>query len=252
MKKTHSKGESAKEEHKSKKEEKEEKESIRSIVIVCVAFLLIFGMILLAKPLMDLKNKASTEGKEVLREYHGFIFTNSTGLWKTTVQQKGTKTVYEINLHYAPWELIEYAVDGNPLKFFGLLELNKLNALFVTFNLPSSQNSYLALAAAELSMNLAIGLNITPIAACTKNITDECSTRPIVDCTKKNSVVIKFEESSEEGISINKNCLIIKGNEMSFLKGVDKLLYTMYMIPVYKANSTTPADNALSIPLTAK
>ena len=88
------------------------------------------------------------------------------------------------------------------------------------------------MSAAELSLNLAKGIGVRPIAACTHNST-ECEGRPILTCDNTELPVIYLrinEDLPEGGIFFEDNCIILEGNEWGIVKAVDAFLLKWYRI----------------------
>ena len=87
----------------------------------------------------------------------------------------------------------------------------------------------MALAAGELTLNLAQGMGATDIiAACAKNETEACKTRPIVDCNQSDKYVIYLDESQNNGIVLNNNCVVISGKGQNIVMATDRLLLFWY------------------------
>ena len=166
--------------------------------------------------------------------YNNHVFTSlEDGKWLLTLQDIKNRREYDIPLYYNPTELEdEVLVSGDMTELYNVLNNNGLNAVYVTFDPDATNFSALALASAELSLNFAQVLDITPIGACTKNETDACIGRPIVNCSAEDRVVIYLRESSESFTHIREdfNCYIIEGKDKNLLKAVDRFLYELYGI----------------------
>lgn len=155
--------------------------------------------------------------------YNGFSFVKVDGLWWTEINGYGTKI--KIPLHFGPKELEDVNISGQ----LGA-QFNAGNALFITFN-PDVRNKYYNLASSELIFNIAKGLEIEVIGACTKNASG-CDNRTIISCkTARNLPVIEMiEDENETGIILDSNCIKIIGNDYDIVKAADRLLYQWYGI----------------------
>ena len=159
--------------------------------------------------------------------YNNFEFKQQDKFWHTLWQRNDK--VYTISLRYNPKEVEDVPVLGVLNNTF-----NKRNKIYITFD-PQANNSqfkYLAVSASELTINLAGPLGKNVVAACTKNFTSGCASRPIVSCDDVNENVIVVEASGEPKISLNGTCMIFSGAGLDLVKSVDKALYLwMGIIP---------------------
>jgi hypothetical protein len=89
---------------------------------------------------------------------------------------------------------------------------------------------YVALAAAELSLNYARGLDRNISAACTVNETDACTQRPIVSCDDGDKAVILLNQTGDAGILLRGNCIELTGKGFELTRAVDRLLYHFFKI----------------------
>ncbi|MFH0979173.1 MAG: hypothetical protein V1837_07805 [Candidatus Woesearchaeota archaeon] len=154
--------------------------------------------------------------------YNNYAFVRSNGLWVTRWQKNGN--IYTIPLRFGPLELENLTIVGDLDKRFDPKNL------YITFDPTAEPLGYVALGAAELSINLATALDTAPIAACIKNETVACATRPIVSCQDNDKAVIFIRESNETAVILNGNCIVIQGEGMNLLKAVDRVLYIWYGI----------------------
>ena len=88
----------------------------------------------------------------------------------------------------------------------------------------------MALAASDLSQNLMGVLNIAPYAACSKNETGACKSRPIVDGCKTNFPAIYIKISNTTKITAKGSCVLIEGNGFGLIRAVDRLLLAFFGI----------------------
>ncbi len=160
---------------------------------------------------------------EETRLYNQFEFVKGDRTWNTEVQH-GNRLI-AISLRFPPWETETVPITGR------LDESFNSGPIYITFDPVATKNtSNMALTAAELSINLAKGINRQLIAACTINETEACSIRPIIDCDNTNESVILLKESEQTYIEFDQNCIIVQGNGKQLLKAVDQLLYYWYGI----------------------
>jgi hypothetical protein len=159
--------------------------------------------------------------------YDNWEFTKMADMWWFE-WQKG-ENLYTVPLRFNPYEAEEISIRGeiNTTKF------NSEKYVYITFDLSDESNqdlAILALAATELTQNLATAINRVPLAACINNMSDACEGNPIKTCTNTNEPVIYIREGGKAGITLNSNCIILEGNGFELLKAVDRLLYHWYGI----------------------
>lgn len=156
--------------------------------------------------------------------YNGFSFVSIEDSWFTRFKHRGTGQEYSIQLRYGPRELQHVAIQGNAST------LLKYNATYITFD-PTGENlSYVALAAADLSLNLHNVLHITPVAACTKNETEGCKNRPIVTCEGQYPAIMVHSINLTPGVYARGSCIVVRGEGLGLLEAVDRLLLEWYGI----------------------
>ena len=158
--------------------------------------------------------------------YNSFNFIKQTGTWYTTWQRKDK--VYEVGLRYNPQEVEDVPIRGTLNNSF-----NKKNKIYITFD-PFSNNKtfkYLALAASELSTNLAGALSREPVAACTQGEQlPACAERPIVNCDNRDLNIIYLKSEEPTQVVINNTCITMQGKDLDIMKSVEKSLYLWYGI----------------------
>ena len=161
--------------------------------------------------------------EDVAYIHNGYVFVNIMGSWMTRLNVGNE--IIEIPLHFGPRDLEEnITIVGTVDERF----TNNPN-LFITFDPNSTQMKYIALSAAELSLSLAKGIKVSPIAACTSNET-VCEGRPIVTCNSTNAPVIYIKKDKETMIVQSGNCVILTGNEWDLVRVVDRFLLAWYGI----------------------
>lgn len=207
---------------KGKKEEKIKKKGILSLVITLVVVIIIIGFAIFY--IYNYVNKYKVKKYQ----YNGFDFVKNGNFWITQIVSNNT--LYTIELRYGPRDLKEVNVTGNPIDWLKLKQKWKVNAAYVTFDPEQKNLTWVAIAASDISTNMAKVLNIIPVAACTKNATQACYNRSIVDCSKRNSLVIFINESNETKLVVDRNCIVVEGNNKNIVKTADRLILGWYCI----------------------
>ncbi|MBI4140171.1 hypothetical protein HY483_04425 [Candidatus Woesearchaeota archaeon] len=165
-------------------------------------------------------NKKDAPKDENIVEYNNFIF-NYTGIHWVTEWRNGNN-VYQVPLRFNPLQTENVTITGE--KWIPTKEI------FITFDPESEGLQYTALGAGELSNNLVTALGITPIAACSKNITNACKERPIITCEQNESLAIYLVQDVPTQITYTETCIKVQGAGMDLLKSIDRLLYSWYNI----------------------
>ncbi len=198
-----------------------------------IVILIIFGLIYFGKFIQEKKEsvtvgdkiKETLDGKESETNfmYNGFVFIKIGNMWHTEYQMNDQ--VFKIPLHFNPREVEDISITGtmNQTKF------NTAKNYYITFDPLGEELAYVALSAAELSLNLATAMDIFPQAACTVNETDACSTRPIVTCDSEDAVIY-LKSSNTTQITLNSSCLTIEGKGEDLVRSTDRLIYQWYGI----------------------
>lgn len=154
--------------------------------------------------------------------YNGFSFVYGNGLWFTKVRKIEQNQIYNIQLHYGPKQVQNISVDGNIIQF------RNFNGTYIVFDPLGADLSHVALAASELSINMATFFNMMVVAACTKNETDICHNREIVNCENNDkNPIIYIQEAKDVKIIQDNNCIRVQGNGYELSRAVDRLLYTL-------------------------
>ena len=152
--------------------------------------------------------------------YNGFEFTNVDGLWRTAWERDGQP--YELDFRFNPAEVADIPVEGKTDVRF------QHQSVFITFD-PSenktSETSYVALAAVEISRKLVDPFERDVIAACTKNETQACASRPIITCDSTDSSVIYLKQHDEAKIILEGNCVTLQGRNNDLVRAADRALF---------------------------
>ena len=227
----------AKIEEPNKGETKEEpkKSSDKALVIAVAMIILILGLIFAftyfknQQPMtlqdlhvLNLKGKLKPEQGYVYKGVYSFVTLDN--LWYTQIQSpKGTK-IYSLALRYSPRDLKNIDIGGNlDYELF-----DNQTQYYVTFNPRGKELSYVALAVADFNTHMAKVFEKKPVAACDRNETEACKTRPIVTCDKPGKIVVYIKESDNFRTYYNNNCIVVEGHGFDLVKGVDRVLYNLY------------------------
>jgi len=159
--------------------------------------------------------------------YNNWEFTKIAGMWWFEWQKDDT--VYQVPLRFNP-------LDAKGIPVVGKINTTKFNAedyVYITFDLSNDSNQQfpiLALAATELTQNIASAIKRTPIASCTNNNSEACIERTIKNCKNTDEPVILLHEGGQSGVLLADNCIILQGDGIELVKAVDRLLYHWYGI----------------------
>ncbi len=202
-----------------------------TLVLLILVFGILFSIKYLNKPEVltpDEMHQKNLQGKLTSAQgyvYHGFSFVKYQGLWFTQLHPVNSTNVYNIQLHFGPREVENVNILGDPLPF------TRAKAIYLTFDPIGNNLPYVALTAGEFSLNTAVVMNITPIAACTRNETEICKKRPIVNCDEdKEHAIVFIKEAEKGGVVVEQNCITISGKGADLVKAADKLLLTWFKI----------------------
>ncbi len=173
--------------------------------------------------LLNLKGKLKSDVGYIYKGY-SFVFLND--LWYTQIQTESGKYVFSIPLHYAPMELETIQIEGK-------LDYDLFNSeekIYITFNPLGDNLQYVALAIGEFDQNIIKTFRKLPVAACDRNESDACKTRPIITCNNTNMPVLYVQQKKEPKIVYDNNCIIVQGEGMELIKAMDRLLLGLYRI----------------------
>lgn len=161
------------------------------------------------------------EGGEGNYVYNGYSFVFLDGMWYTQVQDK-EGILFDIPLHFGPNDLENVSVVGELDPSFW-----KDGEVYVTFEPLSENMQFIALSVSELGLNLIKGLGTKPKAACAKNETKACETRPIMTCDSEASVIY-VKQANQTVVRLDENCVMLQGKDWELVKAVDRFLYKFY------------------------
>ena len=207
---------------KDKKEDRKEKpddeNQVRYFIYAILLIVIFIAVLLSVRYFIPRTSKTNSYS------YNGFVFTNMSDLWFVEVLKAGTTKVYNVPLHFGAKELETIKIEGDVSHF-----KNK-TAIYITFDPTGKEFSYIALAASELSINLAQTMNITPVAACTVNETDVCSGRHIIDCKTPGQPAVFIRYDNTTRIFVENNCIFVQGAGKEVLRAADRLLLKWFSI----------------------
>lgn len=202
-----------------------------SIIVLLLAAIFAFSIFYKQQPktledlhLLNLQGKLKKEQGYVYKGAYSFVTLDS--LWYTQLTSpKGTKE-YSLALRYSPKDLKDIVIEGIlNTKFF-----DEQNEFYVTFNPTGKDFSYIALAVADFNTHMSKVFEKTPIAACDRNETEPCKSRPIVTCEHADKLVLYVRESERTRTYYNGNCIVVEGHGLDLVRGVDRILYNLYGI----------------------
>lgn len=173
---------------------------------------------------LNLQGKLKPEQGYVYKGVYSFVTYDN--LWYTQFKSPRGSRVYSLALRYSPKDLKGIVIEGslNPVFF------DNQSEFFVTFNPTGKDFSYIGLAVADFNTHMSNVFEKKPIAACDRNETEPCKTRPIVTCEDAGKLVLYVRESERFRAYYNNNCIVVEGNGFDLVKGVDRILYNLYGI----------------------
>jgi hypothetical protein len=189
-----------------------------------VFIIAIVTVILVIAGIFGMKYILPKEKQETVA-YNQFTFTKMAGSWFT--QWQYNNELYTIPLRFNPYEVENISISGNLSGIF-----NSYNVTYITFDPTDSNMAYVALAASELTINLAQVMGINLSAACTTNETEAeaCQNRTIVNCGDAGKSIIYLKESNKTNVNIAGSCITIQGKDIELTRAVDRVLYKIYGI----------------------
>ena len=206
---------------------------IIAVILILVGFAAFFGLKYFTKEqpqTIDDLHALNFKGK--LKEGQGYLykgtysFVKFENLWYTQlVSPKGTR-LYNIQFRYGPKDVESVNIKGrlNDGVF------NNATEYYVTFNPRGNDFSSVAVAVGDFNQQMTRIFFKQPIAACDRNETLACLDRPIITCENTDKLVLYAKESNSSRVAYNNNCIMVEGNGLELVKGVDRVLYDLYGI----------------------
>ena len=154
---------------------------------------------------------------------------NNQGIWFTQVfRQDGA--IIDVPLRFGPKDVEDVPMTGSLDSGFNKAVVYITFDPYVLADDSLGKNlQYFALASAELTVNLAQGMNRQPEAACIESGSRACEDRPIKSCDSDDAVIyIKYSE--EPSVILDGNCATIQGSDWGIVKATDRLLLKLYNI----------------------
>ncbi len=221
--------EEEKEEKKERKqEEKEEKdgksESTNRYFFIGMALIVVIAAaIYFLAPV--LRGIAGPDRQDYYK-YNNFVFQRYKGIWFTEVQIPGMQAV-PIPLHYGPRELENVSLQGRITRLdVSHIPAGETKSTYLTFDPDEENYSGVVLAISELAEILSKVLRVESVAACTKNITEACHSRPIINCDEnQDNPIIYISANSPTMVRLDGNCITIQGEGLEVVRAADRFIY---------------------------
>ena len=203
------------------------------IMVIMGIFILFFLAVILMKNVIKTNDDIEAMYKKVLSGkesetgymYNGFVFVRANDLWYSKLQ-KGS-TLYNVPFRYGPKEVERIPIEGDVYVFGKSILQNKSGEVYMTFDPLGNDLKYVGLATGELNFKMIEMLGMTPVAACTNNLTDACHEVPIMNCSSDSgSPTILLSQDMGSLIKVQGSCLTIYGRQEELIKSVDRLLFT--------------------------
>lgn len=154
--------------------------------------------------------------------YNGHSFVLSDGLWWSEVTRDGRTVKFPV--HFGPREVESIPIVGGLSPQF-----ENGTDVYITRD-PTIKDGYYNLAISELSFNIAEGIALRPVGACTQQ-DPVCENRTIVTCdTAAGRPVVEFALSNITQVTLRDTCILIQGQGYDIVKAVDRLLFNWYNI----------------------
>jgi hypothetical protein len=227
----------AKEEEKGEDDKDVKLKSDKTLIVVGVVIILLFGAVFglsffkqerpqTIEELHELNFKGKLKPDEGYLYEDAYSFVKFEGLWYSQLTSPQGTRLYNIQFRYGPKEVDNIKIQG----FLDNDLLNDATQYYVTFN-PTGQNfSAVALAVGDFNSHMTNIFIKQPVAACDKNETSACVSRPIITCENTDELVLYVKESNVSRVNFNGNCILVEGNGFDLVKGVDRVLYDLYDI----------------------
>lgn len=174
--------------------------------------------------ILNLKGKLKEEKGYVYDGVHSFIRLDD--LWYVQLKSPGGTRIYDMALRYGPRDLEDIEIKG----FLDVDLFNDAQDYYVTYNPVGNDFSHVALAVGDFNQHMTNVFFKTPIAACDRNETEACGIRPIINCENTGKVVLYVKEAEKLNVFYDNNCIVVEGQDLDLVKGVDRILLNLYGI----------------------
>lgn len=168
----------------------------------------LMGIFIIGLMILSSLNIFKTEDSSKQIKYKDRIFYSQGGQWITYINDK------PIVFSYNPIEVENITIPN--FNFF-------LPKVYISYD-PSDLNNENFIINRLYSMFLYF--NIRPVLSCYTE--KDCPDIPIIDCSKDNSIYVKY--SNDTKIYIEDKCLVLEGTIDSQIKYTDKIFYNMLNI----------------------
>ena len=174
--------------------------------------------------LLNLQGKLKPSQGYVYKGVYSFVTLDNQ--WYTQLKSPKGSKVYILALRYSPEDLKDIVIEGSLNSVF----FDNQSEFYVTFNPVGKDFSYVALAVADFDTHMSKVFEKNPIPACDRNETAVCKTKPIVTCEDNDKLVLYIKESDRFRAYYKNNCIVVEGQGLDLVRGVDRVLYNLYGI----------------------
>ncbi len=215
--------------------EKEDKEGSDKTFYIAIAIIACIILVIIIVPRFferedpiktfnDLVEDTIKEGEtEDRRIYNGFVFIKEGNLWYSQVQNPDTNELYKFGVRFNPYQVENVTIEGNVDESF------RTGRVYITFDPHDEELTYVSLAAAELTLNLARAMGIKVLPACMSEH-PACVNISILSCNSTDQPVIEIINDPETKLTMDGNCMKVQGTEFELLKVIDRIIFRAYGI----------------------
>ena len=174
------------------------------------------------------KNLAGELDEDEGYVYNGYSFVKYDDFWNTEIKSSSTNQTYSMMFRFGPREVENISIEGS----LNISLFNDATSYYGTFNPLGFGGDFSAvtLAVSDFHIGMTKVFQKTPIAACDRNETRACSTRPIVRCDTTQDLVFYVEENTKPRVIFDNNCIIVQGQGFDVVRAVDRTLFQLYGI----------------------
>lgn len=215
-----------------------------SLVGILIAFgivvLVIIGLILFKPPAvvsdcdqqgLEQKFSEALGGRtdKCYYTYNGFTFVEHDDLWNFQVKRKSDPQPWLMRIHFGPKDVEDIPIEGDVIGWINMVN-TFYNATYLTFDPEGDNQSYVALATAELVQNWAGPMEIGHILACTRDTVEACNNMSIVSCENATAPTVYLKQDTFPKISRVGMCVTVQGLKFDMLKSANRFIYMWYGI----------------------
>ncbi len=169
----------------------------------------------------NLEGKLPKEKGYMYDDAYSFVFYDN--LWYGQVATPSGTNVYDIPFHFGPRDVDSIKIEGE----LNYTKLDEYQSFYVAFDPSDPDLNYIALSIGEADAVLINVFSKGVVAACTKNETNACSSRPIVNCSSTKAPIFIFDADEETAVKYDDNCILISGKKEGIVKATDRMLFDM-------------------------